>query len=323
MHGPETACDLHEWPAQLCSHLDSFQRSQLLGFVRRAHSYNTGYSGCGFFESTVGQLCAHLGVRPPKCTEAWELLEKPRSALLQCSPESPQHVFGDMLSIFPPDKVSKMKIIQKVLVKEHAREMRQDPSGRERSIAERGGMLFDALDGLLAGMEPLSSGWCYKHQRMCPFPAVPPEQFAFHCSGSTCVDYSCRSRKRLRELGYNTIVFCVWAKLRQVRCEELIVHECVLSHPSLRLMQRYLGSTHFVWTWIMCPSYQGHPATRRRRFTIALHRGRVRTPLCHSPRQLFHRDIVADGSLYWSAPAYEVDAWLGAVSRLFLDRSKK
>ena len=61
LHGPETASDLREWPAQLCSHLDSFQRSQLLGFVRRAHSYNTGYSGCGFFESIVGQLHRGMG----------------------------------------------------------------------------------------------------------------------------------------------------------------------------------------------------------------------------------------------------------------------
>ena len=312
--GPQTPGDLEEWPAQLLSHLDSFQRSQLLQFLRHAHSYSTGYSGCGFFESAIGQMSAHLGVRPPKCTEAWELLPKPRAALLCSSPESPQHVFGDMLSICPLAKVKKMRRIQRVLANEHLREMQRDPSGQARSIAERGGMLFDALDGLLAGLEPLSSSWCYKHRRMCLFPVVPPEHFAFHCSGSTCVDYSCRSRKRLRELGSNTVVFCAWAKMRQWRCEELILHECVCSHPSLRFMQRYLGSTHFMWTWVMCPSIQGHPTTRRRRFLIALHQGRVKTPLCRGPRELFHRDIVADGSLYWSAPAYQVDAWLGANS---------
>ena len=312
--GPRTSSDLEEWPAALLSKLDSFQRYHVLRFVRLAHSYSTGYSGCGFFESAVGQLCSHAGVRPPRCSEAWELLPKPRAGLLCSSPESPEHVYGDMMSIFPARAVAKMRRIQKVLAKEHLREMRTDPSGCKRNIAERGEMPLNALDGVLANVGPQESSWCYKHQRMCPFTAVPSERFGFHCSGSTCVDYSCRSRKRLQEPGAHTVVFCTWANMRRRRCEEIILHECVVSHPSLRLMQRYVGSTHFVWTWVMCPSHQGFPSTRRRRFTIALLKARVKTPLCRSPCELFHRDIVADGSIYWSAPAFKIDAWLGSMS---------
>ena len=184
---------------------------------------------------------------------------------------------------------------------------------RKDSLTQKGTELITALDGLLADVHPEGTAWCYKHQRLCRIPEVPPESMGFHCAGTTCVDFSSRSKTQLRELGQNMVPFAGWARLRSLRCEELVLHECVASHPSLRLVKRYLQATHFIWTFIICPSIIGYPTIRKRRFTICLHRSRAATPLFRSmapPSVMFKFTVVACGSIYFSALPCEVDSYL-------------
>ena len=138
--------------------------------------------------------------------------------------------------------------------------------------------------------------------------------WTFHCAGSTCVDFSLLSKSRLGLLGPHMCPFVGWAFMRRARREWLIMHECVALRPTEWLLNRHIGDTHVIKSFLMCPSYLGHPATRLRKFTIAIHRSRVATTVPRSlPADMFRSRCVLDGSVYFSAEPFEVDCFLAAA----------
>ena len=311
--GPTSPAELQQWVSQIVSRLDSTQRSAVKGFLRSAASYSTAYGGCGFFESIVWQLTTHLGVRAPRCTHGWEVQEKARLALMgKACPDGPEHIFGDLMSIFPTRTIRKLFKVQKVLRREHCRMVKAGHWTHAKGVLTKGLELLQACDGLLSQARPSPKAWCFKHRRFCVIPTAPLGSMCFHAAGSTCVDFSQRSSTQLRLLGPHMVVFASWAWSRRLHMEHLILHECVVHHPSAFLLRRYLGSTHLVISWVLCPSLFGHPCTRRRRFTLALHRSRLRTPLCRSPEDLFRFTLAASGDIYFSALPVEVDSFLAA-----------
>ena len=279
-------------------------------------SYSTAYSGCGFFESIVHQLSIHLGIqRPPTCTHAFEVQAKARAALL-CTDlgDNPEHVYGDLCGVFPGRTIHKLLKVQKVLLRECRRQVRAGQTTKRDGLNSKGVGLLRACDGLLSQHQPAATAWCYTHKRNCAIPRALVESSSFHAAGTTCVDFSQRSTSQLRLLGRHTIVFACWAHGRRLAEYSLVLHECVAPHPSAWLLRRYLGKTHVVISYILCPSIFGHPCTRKRRFSLALARSQLQTPLCESlsPAGLFIFDVVASGDIYISALPVDIDSFLAA-----------
>ena len=262
------------------------------------------------------QIAKYLGLHTIPCKIAWELDETARAALL-CNNHSdaPEHVFGDVLSIYPAASVKKMYKIQRALVREF-KEMKQAGAfSHPDGIDLKGKELLMGLDGILEGVRVATSAWCHRHHRYCVVP-VPedPDSWTFHCAGSTCVDFSLRSKSRLGFSGPHMCPFVGRAFMRRACREWLIMHKCVALHPTEWLLNHYIGDTHVVKSFLMCPSYLGHPATRLRKFTIAIHRSRVATTVPRSlPADMFRSRCVLDGSVYFSAEPFEVDCFLAAA----------
>ena len=159
---------------------------------------------------------------------------------------------------------------------------------------------------------PSDCAWCFRHGCYCKIPFPPKGSLVFHAAGSTCVDWSLRSRKALRWLGMHMIPFVVWAKSR-ARCrEQLILHEWVSLHPVEFLLNEYLGDVYVVISFLICPSVLGFPTTRRRRFSVCIHQGGIGASLTTSPMQKFAFRVIADGDIYFSAQWIERDSFLAA-----------
>lgn len=313
--GPASASELQLWVSQILGRLDRTQRSGVKRFLTSA-SYSTAYSGCGFFESIVHQLSMHLGIqRPPTCTHAFEVQAKARAALL-CTDlgDSPGHVYGDLCGVFPGRTIRKLLKVQKVLLRECRRQVRAGQTTKRDGLNSKGIELLRACDGLLSQHQPAATAYCYAHKCHCAIPRAPVGSSSFHAAGTTCVDFSQRSTSQLRLLGRHMIVFACWAHGRRLAEYSLVLHECVAPHPSAWLLRRYLGKTHVVISYILCPSIFGHPCTRKRRFTLALARSQLQTPLCESlsPAGLFTFNVVASGDIYVSALPVEIDSYLAA-----------
>ena len=303
------------------------------------------------FESIVRQLCEHLDVRPPPCIAAWEVNRKARIAL-QSGPMSPQHCFGNILDMFPKPVVKKMFKVQRVLSSEYRAMLRAGRINNQHLMQTKGDEMLTAFDGLLSGRPLATSSWCHTHQKVCTIPISTSEGFTMHAAGTTCVDFSARSTTRMRVLGQHMVPFTVWAWTRRLHQEQVILHECVVHHPSSALLKRYLRATissnfkltscsksgsgihsnsvsrsrilnnihtffveatHIIFSFIVCPSVSGNPHTRRRRLSLALHRLHFHAPLCRQPEVFFHFDMVASGNIYFSAAMFELDCYLTAM----------
>ena len=173
--------------------------------------------------------------------------------------------------------------------------------------------LILALEALLEEVAPCSHGWCYKHRRRCAIPLLPAER-VIHCAGPTCVDWSSRSRQPMRWLGVHMVPSMAWSRTRREHCEHLVIHECVAGHPSEVLLQRSLGKSHLIKSFLMCPSIiLGYPCQRRRRFTLCIGLGSIMTPLTRSPDEIWSFSIVATASIYFNAEQFELDGYMAST----------
>ena len=118
--GPLTASAAQQWIAQLFSRVSGPERSALKRLLRASLGFNTAYSGIGFFESIIYELSTYLGIPAVPCTHAFEIHSATRKALLGSDlPDGPEHVFGDLLSIYSTRLCKKMRTVQRRLAKEH------------------------------------------------------------------------------------------------------------------------------------------------------------------------------------------------------------
>ena len=170
-----------------------------------------------------------------------------------------------------------------------------------------------ALEAQLEGATVGTHSWCYRHGRRCKLPVVPAEH-TIHAAGSTCVDWSTRSKTPMRWLGVHMIPFMAWSRTRRELCEQLIIHECVKGHPSEALLDRSLGRSHFIISFLLCPSIiLGYPCHRLRRFTICIGKQSITTPLSRSPTEIWSFSIVATASLFFNAEEFELDCFLAST----------
>ena len=164
---------------------------------------------------------------------------------------------------------------------------------------------------MLGAVEPSPVAWCYRHNQRCEIPVLEASR-VFHAAGSTCVDWSTRSRLALRGLGPHMIPFMCWLRARRHYREKLIVHECVARHPSQYLLHRQLGDSHVIISFKLCPSMIGHPCHRLRRFTLCIAKSSIVTPLTAPPSAKFYFSAVADADIYFMAETFEIDGFLAA-----------
>lgn len=152
--GPCTPADLENWAAQVLSRLDGAGQRALKRLLRSTLGVNTAYSGIGFFETVLLSLSKYMGIKMPKVTHAFEISEKARITLLGTEqPDAPEHVFGDILSLFPARVVAKMTKIHRRLVREH------------KAMVNRGEALFALILAFLSNVHvcamPFASSFCY------------------------------------------------------------------------------------------------------------------------------------------------------------------
>ena len=244
--------------------------------------FTTAYSGAGFFESLMSQVGRVLGDRDgavPKCWHACEIDDLPRRILLQHEdgPTAPECIFGDLTRRVPAATMEKLTRIQENLRMEFEQSSQDLDAKTKRAMKEEFGMrIFELCMNALENEVVHGEDWCYKHHRTCRFvEACGPhghQGISMHCAGSCCYEFSSMTTEKKELTGSTIITFAVWLHLRRVAQEAVVLHECVPKHPGEALITTVLGSTHHVRSFCVCPSMLGFPCTRKRRFTIAIHR---------------------------------------------------
>ena len=119
-------------------------------------------------------------------------------------------------------------------------------------------------------------------------------------------------------LGKTSIPFTIWLEERMENREDLIIHECTQHHPSELLFNRFLGPSHHILVWKICPPELGFPLTRVRQFTLCVSRARLldMVPLT-TPLQFFGARVVAKGSIFFAeCQTHPQIMWLGDFGRL-------
>ena len=114
--GPVNAAEAEAWVAQLLSRLTAAERYVLTQALQNIDGVSTAYSGCGFFEFMIKQLCVHLNVDRPKFLHAFDIDAPCREALLSNS--SLGCIFGDLCSLFCAKVLKKAKVVQRRLARE-------------------------------------------------------------------------------------------------------------------------------------------------------------------------------------------------------------
>ena len=227
------------WARLFLSKLDSSLVGALKSILTSCSGVTTAYSGAGFFESLVMQLATVMQIQPPQCWHAGDIGELPRRALLahEESPMAPQCVFGDLTRRVRQGAVDKMYNIQKNIREEFEIRSKAMPGGGSSKAAmktlmkEYGDMILDHCDSVLEDEPLFEEDYCYRHRQVCPVvdahgpTGVAGEGFTVHVAGSTCVDFSNRGSKMMNT-GEHVVVFAVWASLRKVCREALVLHEC-------------------------------------------------------------------------------------------------
>ena len=132
------------------------------------------------------------------------------------------------------------------------------------------------------------------------------------------MDFSTISKTAARLLGSHSLVWLVWAATRATLKENIILHECVVQHPSELVLDRYLTeSGYHLFSHVWC-----YPYTRRRRFCICisydiLGESCIPQPL-PCPSSAFEAKCVATAAIFYGAPQHVLDR---EIDRLQLRRN--
>lgn len=104
-----------DWVQAFLSKLDAPALRAVKQALERSAGFTTAYSGAGFFESMISQLCAAFEITAPPCLHACDVSPLCQRALTRynsCSPTSPQCVFGDLRHRVRRSAYLKMRRIQ-------------------------------------------------------------------------------------------------------------------------------------------------------------------------------------------------------------------
>ena len=91
-----------EWLQSFLLQLDPATQGAIAEVLRNSPGFSTAYSGGGFFESMVVQVCAALEIQPPPCWHASDLSDLCQQTLLaHRGPAAPKCIFGDICQRVP------------------------------------------------------------------------------------------------------------------------------------------------------------------------------------------------------------------------------
>ncbi len=120
----------------------------------------------------------------------------------------------------------------------------------------------------------------------------------FHTAGAVCVAHSIMGSLD-REQALSFAHFLIWAGLRRICGEPIVVHECVDTFPREQVTSLL---DMYDWTWsIMSPHQHGAPIRRLRQWAVGRHK--VKTlgfrSLLNIFTQLFTRSKSVDWSMFF------------------------
>ena len=109
--GPKDAAEAAAWWDQLSKALPAFALAKLHHWLLQGVSLSTDYSGAGFFESCVEDMCLAVEAPPPVLLYACDNNSKCRK-WLQSRARVPTHIFTDILDRVRPKSVDKLARLQ-------------------------------------------------------------------------------------------------------------------------------------------------------------------------------------------------------------------
>ena len=92
-------------PAAVAVRVQRLLRSRRLALT-------TDYSGCGYFETAVSELCKGAGAEPPIILNQTDISGTCREWLLKAHPEGDPHLFEDILKRIRPRVVQRLRRVQ-------------------------------------------------------------------------------------------------------------------------------------------------------------------------------------------------------------------
>ena len=81
----------------------------------------------------------------------------------------------------------------------------------------------------------------------------------------------------------------------------IIVHECTPGFP-VELMEYWFEDLYDIRSFVMCPTFMGHCANRRRRFTWCIRKDLEFTGSEHEFKVMFDAYTVGEGGMFFCAP---------------------
>ena len=307
--GPATAQEIVDWWPPIAQQVGERGMLLLARLFERGVVLTAGYSGFGFFEVAVVEMAkvSNATSNSLLLCRACDIKKVCREAL-SAHTCPPLHIFKDTLDRYPKRTVARMQVLHKEYGKKAERERQSsgEPTTKKEKTSTDGlGMEFiDALQHLMESSAVHCEAWCERCKKDCPVnpsAEVTAGHLRVHAAGSTCVDVSTYGSQQ-RLLGASALPFVAWALERAAVQEDIIFHECTPKHPSMELFTKFLGRSHHVVNFHVCPSQLGWPMTRKRSYTMCISKKLLPElePVPHPAAYLPGR-VVASGEVFFNA----------------------
>lgn len=246
----------------------------------------TSYSGWGCAEVGMSHSVRHLlasGAAVPEVVShsATDCSQTCRKALRSHKADSaPRHVLRDLLERIPAELRDRLL----GAARQHRRSITERCNREAAGPAARKQMVESAgLDWVRTARLELSAlvfsrdarFRCDRHptRRCCAAPPATQSDFWLEVAGTTCIAWSTMSTSSwgwLDPSGLPCLVWCYWVLGNEPDC---VAHEIVATKYRPDIMIDILAPKFVANSILSSPTFWGLPASRRRRYTVFLHRG--------------------------------------------------
>ena len=188
--GPANMKEARQWPATLLSQLDHPSIQAIKIALRGCVGTSSDFSGAGFLESGLSQLCTSLNIDQPRCMYMSDIDPTCRQALMLFNNDA--CVFGDITLRYRDEVIVRMRRVQRRLRRGFDADLRRCKSTfRQADIKHLlnafGKRTMDLLDELVKEEPMILSQYCYKHKQYCLLTLSGGG--ILHCAGTVCVDF--------------------------------------------------------------------------------------------------------------------------------------
>ena len=224
------------------------------------------------------------------------------------------HVFGDIFDFVTTTCSEKLFDLQKDCHERLARALSGKTGSEKRTLSVQHGRNFavKALGVLGSSSPPHKQGYCFRHQKVCPFwPPSSSDVWHVEIAGSTCTPWS-SSGKHLGWLDKESVACLVWMHAVAGVRPAIVVHECTPSFD-VEIMLRFFQDGYVGSSLVFSPLDLGIPCNRPRRYTVLLRKDLSSSP---SPRvtlfseetflQLVGARVASCAAMFLRATAEEV-----------------